>query len=121
MRRLFELDAETGDAELGLAPCGRGLEVTALDGTTMDWTATTSWPASSGPRQKAGRPLLRVVGHVRVASRRWIAAEVGALPPGRERAGRRARRASLRPGMVNLADRGFPSMERYIAVRPPPA
>ena len=36
VRRVFELDAERGDAELGLTALWKGLEVTALDGTTME-------------------------------------------------------------------------------------
>jgi hypothetical protein len=36
VRRLFEIDAEMGDAELGLSALWRGLEVTAIDGTTLE-------------------------------------------------------------------------------------
>ena len=36
VRRVFELDAQRGDAELGLTALWKGLEVTALDGTTME-------------------------------------------------------------------------------------
>jgi hypothetical protein len=36
VRRLFEIDAEAGDAELGLSALWHGLEVTAIDGTTLE-------------------------------------------------------------------------------------
>jgi len=36
MRRLFELDAARSDADPGIAQPWKGLEVTALDGTTME-------------------------------------------------------------------------------------
>jgi hypothetical protein len=67
-----------------------------------------------GSSSEAGRPLLRIVGHVRVASRRWIAAETGAYHQGENELADDLI-GSLRSGMVNLADRGFPSMERYLA------
>src|SRR5437773_11410767 len=35
MRKIFELDAERPDADLGITALWKGLEVTALDGTTM--------------------------------------------------------------------------------------
>jgi hypothetical protein len=114
VRRLFEIDAEADDAELGLTVLWHGLEVTAIDGTTMEVDRDEALACEFGSSSEAGRPLLRIVGHVRVASRRWIAAEIGAYRQGEnELAG--GLLGSLRPGMVNLADRGFPSMERYLA------
>jgi hypothetical protein len=114
LRRLFEIDAETGDAELGLAALWHGLEVTAIDGTTMELDRSDALRCEFGSSSAAGRPLLRLVGHVRVASRRWIAAEAGAYRQGENELADALLR-SYRSGMVNLADRGFPSMERYLA------
>src|SRR5713101_3116950 len=36
MKRLFEIDAARSDAELGIAQLWKDLEITALDGTTME-------------------------------------------------------------------------------------
>jgi hypothetical protein len=114
VRRLFEIGAEAGDAELGLSALWHGLEVTAIDGTTLELDRNDVLACEFGSSSEAGRPLLRVVGHVRVASRRWIAAEIGAYHQGENELAD-GLPGSLRGGMVNLADRGFPSMERYLA------
>jgi hypothetical protein len=114
LRRLFEIDAEAGDAELGLSALWHGLEVTAIDGTTLELDRDESLASEFGSSSEAGRPLLRIVGHVRTASRRWIAAEAGTYRQGENELADGLLR-SFRSGMVNLADRGFPSMERYLA------
>jgi hypothetical protein len=114
LRRLFEIDAETSDAELGLSALWHGLEVTAIDGTTLELDRSDALACEFGSSSEAGRPLLRVVGHVRTASRRWIAAEAGTYRQGENELADGLLR-SFRGGMVNLADRGFPSMERYLA------
>ena len=114
VRRLFEIDAEAGDAELGLAALWHGLEVTAIDGTTLELDRSDALACEFGSSSEAGRPLLRIVGLVRTASRRWIAAEAGAYHQGENELAD-ALLGSFRAGTVNLADRGFPSMERYLA------
>jgi hypothetical protein len=114
VRRLFEIGAEAGDAELGLSALWHGLEVTAFDGTTLELDRNDVLACEFGSSSEAGRPLLRIVGHVRVASRRWIAAEAGTYHQGENELADRLL-GSLRGGTVNLADRGFPSMERYLA------
>ena len=114
VRRLFEIDAETGDAELGLTALRHGLEVTAIDGTTLELGRDDALASELGSSSEAGRPLLRIVGHVRAAARRWTAAETGACRQGGNELAD-GLLGSLRPGMVNLADRGFPSAERYLA------
>jgi hypothetical protein len=114
VRRLFETGAETGDAELGLTALWHGLEVTAIDGTTMELDRSDALACEFGSSSDAGRPLLRIVGHVRVATRRWIAAEPGSYHQGENELADRLL-GSFRSGIVNLADRGFPSMERYLA------
>jgi hypothetical protein len=114
VRCLFELDAATGDAELGLAALWHGLEVTAIDGTTMELDRSDALACEFGSSSEAGRPLLRIVGHVRVATRRWIAAEPGSYHQGENELAD-GLPGSFRGGIVNLADRGFPSMERYLA------
>jgi hypothetical protein len=114
LRLLFEIDADTSDAELGLSALWHGLEVTAIDGTTMELDRSDALACEFGSSSETGRPLLRIVGHVRVASRRWIAAETGTYHQGENELADGLLR-SFRGGMVNLADRGFPSMERYLA------
>ena len=59
------------------------------------------------------RPLLRVTAHVRTATFRWIGAAVGGYHDG-ENALADQLEGSFRPGMLNLADRGFFSMHRWI-------
>ena len=112
VRRVFELDAERGDAEPGLSALWRGLEVTALDGTTMELYRSDALACEFGSSSEAGRPLLRVVAHVRTASRRWIGAETGSCHDGENDLADKLE-GSFRPGMVNLADRGFFSMDRF--------
>jgi len=114
VRRLFEIDAATSDAELGLTALWHGLEVTAIDGTTMELDRSDALACEFGSSCEAGRPLLRIVGHVRAASRRWIAAETGTYHQSENELADRLL-DSFGGGLVNLADRGFPSMERYLA------
>jgi hypothetical protein len=65
-----------------------------------------------GSSSEAGRPLPRVVAHVRAASRRWIGAETGSYHDGENDLADRLE-GSFQPGMLNLADRGFFSMDRF--------
>jgi hypothetical protein len=113
VRRLFELDAERGDAELGITALWKGLEVTALDGTTMELARNDELACESGSSSEGGRPLLRVAAHVRTATRRWIGAETGSYHDGENDLADRLE-WSFRPGMLNLADRGFFSMDRFV-------
>jgi DDE family transposase/transposase IS4-like protein len=111
-RRVFELGAERGDADLGLTALWKGLEVTALDGTTTELARNAALACEFGSSSEAGRPLLRVVAHVRAASRRWIGAEIGSCHDGENDLADKLE-GSFRPGMLNLAGRGFFSMDRF--------
>lgn len=113
MKRLFELDAARGDAELGIGATWKGLETTALDGTTADLFSNDDLADAFGVPAGGTKPQLRIVAHVRTGSRRWIAAATGGYGDGEnpladELAG------SFQPGMINLADRGFFSMDRWL-------
>ena len=59
------------------------------------------------------RPLLRVTAHVRTATFRWIGAAIGGYHDG-ENALADQLEDSFGPGILNLADRGFFSMHRWI-------
>ena len=113
LRRAFEIDAETSDADLGLAVLWKGMEVTAIDGTTMDLDRDEALAAEFGSSSKAGRPLLRITAHVRTASRRWISAGVGSYRQGENELADQLE-ASFTSGILNIADRGFFSMDRFL-------
>jgi hypothetical protein len=112
MRKIFELDAARSDAELGITALWKGLEVTALDGTTMELARDDALACEFGSSSEGGRPLLRIAAHVRTASRRWIGAETGSYHDGENDLADKLE-WSFRPGMLNLADRGFFSMDRF--------
>jgi len=113
MRKIFELDAERPDADLGITALWKGLEVTALDGTTMELARNDALACEFGTSSEGVRPLLRIAAHVRTATRRWIGAEIGSYHDG-ENALADKLEWSFTPGMLNLADRGFFSMDRFL-------
>ena len=111
MKRAFELDAAVPDADLGLAALWKGLEVTALDGTTMELGRNDALEGESGAPAAGARPLLRIAAHVRAVSFRWIGAAIGGYHDGENTLADELE-SSFGPGMLNLADRGFFSMDR---------
>ena len=113
MRRIFELDAAVADADLGITALWKGLEVTAIDGTTMELARNDVLACEFGVPADGARPLLRIAAHVRTPSRRWIGAEIGGYHDGENNLADKLE-WSFRPGMLNLADRGFFSMDRWI-------
>ena len=113
MQRLFELDAAVADADLGIGLLWKGLEVTAIDGTTMELARNGVLDGEFGTPADGARPLLRITAHVRTATFRWIGAAIGGYHDG-ENALADQLEGSFRPGMLNLADRGFFSMDRCL-------
>src|SRR6266481_5229119 len=113
MKRVFELDAAVADADLGIGLLWKALEVTAIDGTTMELARNGVLEGEFGVPAAGARPLLRVTAHVRTATFRWIGAAVGGYHDG-ENALADQLEDSFRPGLLNLADRGFFSMHRWI-------
>jgi Transposase DDE domain/Insertion element 4 transposase N-terminal len=113
MKRIFELDAAVTDADLGIGLLWKGLEVTAIDGTTMELGRNDALEGEFGTPAERARPVLRVTAHVRTATFRWIGAAVGGYHDG-ENALADQMEGSFCPGMLNLADRGFFSMHRWI-------
>jgi hypothetical protein len=67
----------------------------------------------SGTPAEGARPLLRVTAHVRTTTFRWIGAAIGGYHDG-ENALADQLEGSFTPGLLNLADRGFFSMHRWI-------
>ena len=82
MQRLFELDAAVPDADLGIGLLWKGLEVTAIDGTTMELARNDVLDGEFGTPADGARPLLRVTAHVRTATFRWIGAAIGGYHDG---------------------------------------
>jgi hypothetical protein len=113
MKKIFELDAAAADADLGIGLLWKGLEVTAIDGTTMELARNGVLEDGFGTPAEGARPLLRVTAHVRTATFRWIGAAIGGYHDG-ENALADQLQDSFRPGILNLADRGFFSMHRWI-------
>src|SRR5260370_39621661 len=77
MQRLFELDAAVADADLGTGLLWKGLEVTAIDGTTMELARNGVLDGEFGTPADGARPLLRITAHVRTATFRCISAANG--------------------------------------------
>ena len=113
MKRIFELDAAVPDAELGIGLLWKNLEVTAIDGTTMELDRNDVLGGEFGTPADRARPLLRVTAHVRTASFRWKGAALGGYRDG-ENALADELEDSFGAGILNLADRGFFSMYRWI-------
>jgi hypothetical protein len=89
------------------------MEVTAIDGTTMELARNGVLEGEFGTPADGARPLLRVTAHVRTATFRWIGAAIGGYHDG-ENALADQLEDSFGPGILNLADRGFFSMHRWI-------
>src|SRR6266704_1346550 len=113
MQRMFELDAAVPDADLGIGLLWQGLEVTAIDGTTMELARNGVLEDGFGTPADGARPLLRVIAHVRTATFRWTGAAIGGYHDGAKAVADQLE-GSFAPGMLNLADRGFFSMHRWI-------
>jgi hypothetical protein len=113
MKRLFELDAAVADADLGIGLLWKELEVTAIDGTTMELAGNDVLAGEFGTPADGAKPLLRIAAHVRTATFRWISAAAGAYHDGENSLADQLEE-SFRPGMLNLADRGFFSMDRFL-------
>jgi hypothetical protein len=113
MRRVFEIDAARSDAELGISATWHGMETTAIDGTTIELFNCAELAEAFGVPSGGTKPKLRLVAHVRTASRRWIAAAAGGYLDGENTLADELE-DSFTGGILNLADRGFFSMDRWI-------
>ena len=113
MRRIFEIDAARSDAELGITATWRGMEVTGIDGTTIELFSYDELAEAFGVPSGGTKPKLRMAAHVRTGSRRWVAAAVGGYHDGENTLADELE-GSFTAGMINLADRGFFSMDRWV-------
>src|SRR5271165_3366457 len=113
MRRAFELDAARTDVELGIGATWHGMETTSFDGTTAELFNNDDLAEAFGVPTGGTKPKVRIVAHVRTGSRRWIGAAVGGYHDG-ENTLVDELASTLREGMLNLADRGFFAMDRWI-------
>ncbi len=111
MRRIFEIDAARSDAELGISAAWHAMEVTGIDGTTIELFSCDELAQAFGVPTGGTKPKIRIAAHVRTASRRWIAAAIGGYLDG-ENALADELEGSFTSGIVNTADRGFFSMDR---------
>jgi hypothetical protein len=89
------------------------METTAIDGTTIELFNCAELAEAFGVPSGGTKPKLRLVAHVRTASRRWIAAAAGGYLDGENTLADELE-DSFTGGILNLADRGFFSMDRWI-------
>ena len=89
------------------------METTSFDGTTAELFSNDVLADAFGVPAGGTKPKVRIVAHVRTGSRRWIGAAIGGYHDG-ENALASELAPTLRPGMLNLADRRFFSMDRWI-------
>ena len=107
------LDAARGDIPAGPDGTAFGLEVTQIDGTTLELFGDPLLAEEFGVPAPGAKPLLRLVGLLHSGTRRWKAAVIGGYLDG-ENALADGLQDAFGPGQLNLADRGFFSMDRWI-------
>jgi Transposase DDE domain/Insertion element 4 transposase N-terminal len=112
-RAMFEFDAARSDIPAGQDGTAFGLEITQIDGTTLELFSDPLLAEEFGTPAAGARPLLRLVGLLHSGTRRWLAAVTGRYPGG-ENALADGLQDAFGPGQLNLADRGFLSMDRWI-------
>ena len=112
-RAMFESDAARTDIPAGPDGTAFGLEITQVDGTTLELFNDPLLAEEFGVPSPGAKPLLRLVGLLHSGTRRWRAAAVGRYLDG-ENALADQLQDAFGPGQLNLADRGFFSMDRWI-------
>jgi hypothetical protein len=111
MRRAFELDAARGDVPLAAGGTASGLGLVIFDGTTLDLSGCPELAAESGVPEGGRHPKLRLVALLQAGTMRWKAAAIGGYHDG-ENTLADDLEEHYGPGQLNLADRGFFSMDR---------
>jgi hypothetical protein len=112
-RAIFEADAARTDIPAGPDGTAFGLEITQIDGTTLELFSDPLLAEEFGVPAPGAKPLLRLVGLLHSGTRRWKAAVIGRYLDG-ENALADGLQDAFGPGQLNLADRGFLSMDRWI-------
>jgi Transposase DDE domain/Insertion element 4 transposase N-terminal len=112
-RAMFEADAARTDIPAGDDGSAFGLELTQIDGTTLELFSDPLLAEEFGVPAPGAKPLLRLVGLLHSGTRRWRAAVIGRYLDG-ENALADGLEPCFGPGQLNLADRGFFSMDRWI-------
>jgi Insertion element 4 transposase N-terminal/Transposase DDE domain len=113
MRKVFELDAARADITPGPGGTAFGLELTVFDGTTAEVCSDPVLAEEFGVPEGGTKPKIRLVAHLQAGTRRWKAAAVGGYHDGENTLADELE-GSLGEGMLNLADRGFFSMDRWM-------
>jgi hypothetical protein len=112
-RAMFGHDAARGDIPAGPDGTAFGHEITQIDGTTLELFSDPLLTEQFGTPSPDAKPLLRLVGLLHSGTRRWKAAVIGRYLDG-ENALADGLQDAFGPGQLNLADRGFFSMDRFI-------
>jgi Transposase DDE domain len=113
MRRVFELDAARTDLELGIGATWHEMETAGMDGTTIELFNNDELAEAFGVPSGGTKPKIRIAAHVRTGSRRWIAAAAGGYHDGENKLADELE-SSFTPEIINLADGGFFSMDRWV-------
>jgi len=112
-RAMFWYDAARTDVPAGPDGTAFGRELTQIDGTTLELFNDPALAEEFGVPAPSAKPLLRLVGLLHSGTRRWKAAVIGRYLDG-ENALADQLQDAFGPGQLNLADRGFFSMDRWI-------
>ena len=112
-RAMFAADAARDDLPAGQDGTAFGLEITQIDGTTLELFNDPLLADEFGIPSPGAKPLLRLAGLLHSGTRRWKAAVIGGYLDG-ENALADGLQDAFGPGQLNLADRGFFSMDRWI-------
>jgi len=112
-RAMFGHDAARDDIPAGPDGTAFGLEITQIDGTTLELFGDPLLAEEFGVPSPGAKPLLRLVGLLHSGTRRWKAAVIGRYLDGENALADRLQDA-FGPGQLNLADRGFFSMDRWL-------
>ena len=110
---MFTADAARTDIPAGPDGTAFGLEITQIDGTTLELFKDPLLAEEFGVPSPGAKPLLRLVGLLHSGTRRWKAAAIGRYLDG-ENALADGLQDAFGPGQLNLADRGFLSMDRWL-------
>ena len=112
-RAMFAADAARQDVPAGQDGTAFGLEITCIDGTTLELFNDPLLAEEFGVPAAGAGPMLRLAGLLHSGTRRWRAAVIGRYHDG-ENALADGLQHAFGPGQLNLADRGFFSMDRWI-------